>query len=115
MREVRLRETVEILRLAGALVIMEHVQADADVRFAALLDKRDRGVQAGAEGVRASELEREADAEARRPLRRLLQRHDGPAERFRIDRLREVRDEHERGNGERLAEFEPAAEVIEMG
>src|SRR5262249_37742983 len=85
------KERVQVFELAWSSVVVKHVEVDADVRFAALRDQRQRGVQAGAERVPSAKFERQAHAKAGGPLGGLSERDDGALERRDIHRLSEVR------------------------
>ena len=98
--------------VARPLVEVKRVEADAQVRFAALLHERERRVQAIAERIAAVKLEREFDTEPRGPTGRFGERLHRPTERLRIRLLREVRDDDHCGNAEPLAQVEALLEVL---
>ncbi len=82
---------------------MEDVEIDADVGLAALGDQCQRGIETGAKRAGATELERQADAEAGRRLGRLAQRHHGPVQVHGFNTLHEISHDQQRGDVEALA------------
>jgi formylmethanofuran dehydrogenase subunit C len=115
MGQVGRRQQVEILEFAWARIVMEQIQADSDVGFATLGDKGNRGVQAATETGGAAKLQRQTDAEARRPLGRLTKRHNRPLQGDAIYPLEKIGHQDEGRDAENLTQIESPLVMIEVG
>jgi hypothetical protein len=84
---------------------MEKIEVDAKIRFSALVDKADSGVEAGTERRLGAEFKRQSNIESVGPLGCLLERHNGALERGRVNGLDEIGDYKESWDMELLAEI----------